>query len=254
MAFRGKVALVTGGGSGMGRLMCERLARIGAQVAAVDVNEDGLAETAAGEDRITPFVCDVTDFDAVSKVVAEVEEKLGPIDRSVAAAAIMPTGLISEMDVDLIKKIMEIDYYGVVHTVKATLPGMLERGSGDQVIFASLMGYMPVMYLGAYCAAKSAVRTFAEILYHENRDSGVRFGLVAPPAVETPLLDQISSPLKVMEKGAKPLRPDQVIDAIEKGLEKGTFEIMPGQAKAASIAHRLIPGKIWDNMHKLEGR
>ena len=255
MAFRGKVALVTGGGSGMGQLACERLARTGATVAALDVNEEGLAETASRNDRISTFACDVTDWEAVQKVVAEVEEKLGPIDRSIAAAAIMPTGLITEMDTELIKKIMEIDYFGVVHTVKATLPGMLERRRGDQVIFSSLMGFLPTMYLGAYCAAKHAVASFAEILYHENQNTGVRFTLVAPPNVTTPLLDQVTSPMKTLEdkRTPDPLQPGEVLDAIEESLEAGEFLCAPGAAKASIKARRFIPNLIWKNMHKIEG-
>lgn len=255
MAFRGKVALVTGGGSGMGQRACERLARGGAQVAALDVNTEGLEVTASKSDRISTFACDVTDWDAVQKVVAEVEEKLGPIDRTISAAAIMPTGLLTEMDVELIKKLVEIDYFGVVHTVKATLPGMLERRRGDQVIFSSLMGFLPTMYLGAYCAAKAAVATFAEVLAHENQDSGVRFTLVAPPNVSTPLLDQVTSPMKTLndKRTPDPLTSDEVLDAIEDSLEKGEFLCAPGAASASIKARRFIPGLIWKNMHKIEG-
>ncbi|HEX9766686.1 MAG TPA: SDR family NAD(P)-dependent oxidoreductase [Nitriliruptorales bacterium] len=255
MAFRGKVALVTGGGSGMGQLACERLARSGALVAALDVNEEGLAQTAASNDRITTFACDVSDWGAVQKTVTEVEEKLGPIDRTISAAAIMPTGLLTEMDVEVIKKIAEIDYFGVVHTVKATLPGMLERRRGDQVIFSSLMGFLPTMYLGGYCAAKSAVASFAEILSHENRATGVRFTLVAPPNVETPLLNQVTSPMKTLhdKRTPDPLTPGEVIDAIEASLEKGQFLCAPGAANASIKARRFIPGLIWKNMHKIEG-
>jgi NAD(P)-dependent dehydrogenase (short-subunit alcohol dehydrogenase family) len=253
VAFHGRVALVTGGGSGMGQRACERLAARGHDVAALDVDEEGLQKTAAANPRIRPFVCDVTDTERVEKVVAEVEAELGPIDRTMAAAAIMPSGLIADMDTAAILKVMEIDYGGVVNVVKATLPGMLERRSGDQVIFASLMGHLPTMHLGAYCAAKFAVRAFAEILYHENRASGIRFACVSPPMVSTPLLSQVTTNMKSMDAGADPLTPDQVLDAVESHLEKGRFWVMPGQAKGAAVAARLVPNQIWKNMHKIEG-
>lgn len=255
MAFRGKVALITGAGSGMGQLAAIRLAQRGAQVAALDVNEEGLAATAAQAEGIHTWVCDVRDADRVQKVVEEVTDRLGPIDRTVAAAAIMPNGLLAEMDVDTIRRVTEIDYLGVVHTVKATLPGMLERGRGDQIIFSSLMGFMPTMYLGAYCAAKAAVATFAEVLYHENRNRGVRFVLVAPPTVQTPLLDQVTSPLKVLHdrRAPAPLAPGEVLDAIERSLEAGEFLCAPGQAKMAIRMRRFIPGLVWRNIHQIEG-
>jgi len=255
VAFRGKVALVTGGGSGMGQLAATRLAQRGAKVAALDVNEEGLAATAGAHENVTTFVCDVSDAERVQQVVKQIEADLGPIDRTMAAAAIMPTGLLAEMDADLIRKIVEVDYLGVVNTVKATLPGMLERRRGDMVIFASLMGYLPTMYLGAYCAAKAAVVAFAEILYHENRDSGIRFALVAPPNVETPLLNQVTSPMKTLhdKRTPEPLTPAQVINAIEASLEKGEFLCAPGAARASIKARRFIPNAIWKNMHKIEG-
>lgn len=253
MAFHGRVALVTGGGSGMGQRACERLAARGHAVAALDVDEAGLERTGAANPRIRTYHCDVTDTERVEKVVAEVEADLGPVDRTVAAAAIMPSGLVADMDTTTILKVMDIDYGGVVNVVKATLPGMLERGHGDQVVFSSLMGHMPTMHLAAYCAAKFAVRAFTEIVYHENRSSGVRFACVCPPMVSTPLLSQVTTDLKAMDAGADPLTPDQVLDAVEEGLEKGRFWITPGQAKGAIVAQRLVPNQIWKNMHKIEG-
>lgn len=252
MTFHGRVALVTGGGSGMGQRACERMANAGATVAALDVDEEGLEKTAVTSDRIHTFTCDVTDLDGVREVVGTVESDLGPIDRTMAAAAIMPTSLLAEQDIAEVHRVMDIDYKGVVNTVLTTLPGMLDRGRGDMIVFSSLMGYLPSMYLGAYCAAKAAVKSFTEILYHENRDSGVRFALVAPPMVNTPLLDQVTTGLKTLEE-AKPMTPDEVLDAIEDNLEKGKLEVLPGQARFGSLAYRLIPGLIWKNMHDLEG-
>jgi len=252
MGFKGRVALVTGAGSGMGQRACERLAAQGATIAALDVNAEGLERTAASSDSIHTFTCDVTDWDAVSNVVDKVEADLGPIDRMMAAAAIMPSGLAMDMDVADYKRVMDIDYLGVVHAVKATLPRMLDRRSGQQVVFSSLMGFLPTMHLAAYCAAKFAVRAFFEVTYHENRGRGVQFALVAPPAVQTPLLDQATSNPKTLGE-AKILAPDEVLDAIEAGLDKDKFVIGPGQAKGALIAQRLIPDLIWKNMHKIEG-
>ncbi|RMD85173.1 MAG: SDR family NAD(P)-dependent oxidoreductase, partial [Candidatus Dadabacteria bacterium] len=122
VAFHGKVALVTGAGSGMGQISAWRLADVGAQVAAVDINEEGLARTAAGRDNVHVFPCDVTDPSQVEQVVARVREQLGPIDRVTHAAAIMPASPLVDMPAEQILKIMQVNYAGTVYVTKATLP------------------------------------------------------------------------------------------------------------------------------------
>ncbi len=254
MSFAGQVVFITGGGSGMGRLAAQRMADAGAKVAAVDINEAGLAETAEGREGIHTWRLDVTDNQAVLGTVKEVEDRLGPIDRVYNAAAIMPTGLLMEQDTETILRIMEIDYNGVVHVAKAVLPGMLERGRGDLINFASIAGWGPTLHFGAYNAAKFAVVAFSEVLHHENRDKGVRIIAVCPPPVATPLLEQATSKPKVLEVG-KPIPPGLVLDAIERDLAKGKPFCFPnGQTKLAQVMRRLVPGLVWWGVHRIEGQ
>lgn len=238
----------------MGRLAAQRMADAGAKVAAVDVNEAGLAETAAGREAIHTWRLDVTDNQAVLDTVKDVEDRLGPIDRVYNAAAIMPTGLLMEQDTETILRIMEIDYNGVVHVAKAILPGMLERGRGDLINFASIAGWGPTLHFGAYNAAKFAVVAFSEVLHHENRGKGVRIIAVCPPPVATPLLEQATSKPKVLEAG-EPIPPGQVLDAIERDLAKGKPFCFPnGQTKLAQVMRRLFPGLVWWGVHRIEGQ
>jgi NADP-dependent 3-hydroxy acid dehydrogenase YdfG len=180
MAFHGRVALVTGAASGMGRIEARRLEKIGAQVAALDLNEAGLEETAEGWAGIHPYCCDVADAAAVKEVVAGVENDLGSIDRVTHAAAIMPTSRLVDADPEWIKRLMRVNYEGTVNVTMATLPAMLRRGSGDLIIYGSLAGHVLAPHLGAYSASKAAVNAFAEILIRENAGSGVRILLVCP--------------------------------------------------------------------------
>ena len=254
MSFSDQVIFVTGGGSGMGRLAAQRMADAGARVAAVDIDEAGLAETAAGHDGIHTWRLDVTENQAVLGTVKEVEDRLGPIDRVYNAAAIMPTALLMEQDTETITRIMRVDYDGVVHVAKAILPGMLERGRGDLINFASIAGWGPTLHFGAYNAAKFAVVAFSEVLYHENRGRGVRIIAVCPPPVATPLLDQATSKPKVLEQAGKPIEPGRVLDAIERDLAKGKAFCFPtAQTKLAQILRRLVPGLIWRWVHRIEG-
>jgi NAD(P)-dependent dehydrogenase (short-subunit alcohol dehydrogenase family) len=256
MSESGKVVLITGGGSGMGREAARRFAASGAPVALVDVNVDGMAETAAGMENIHSWSVDVTDFEAVKAAVAEVEEKLGPVERLYNCAAIMPFGKLVEQDNGIIHKQMAINYGGLVNITQAVLPGMLQRGHGDFVSFASMAGWVPMLKTGAYTATKFAVRAFTETLYHENINAGIRFACVCPPAVATPLLKQgrESDWPKMLEDQGEPLEPKAVIDAIEDCLAKGKFFVYPTRdAKIGVLMRRLFPGLIWKQVHQVEG-
>ncbi len=255
MAFSGRVALVTGAASGMGRLACRRLTDAGARVAAVDVNQEGLLETASGSDAIRAYPQDVTDSRAVAELVAQVESELGPLDRVVNAAAIMPTGFLLDQDVHLVSRIMDINYGGTVNLTLAALPGMLERGRGDLVNFASIAGWSPSLHFGAYNASKFAVVAFSEVLFHENQNRGVRIVCVCPPPVNTPLLDQAKSKPKMLEQMGKPIDPDVVLDAVEDGLEAGRLFVFPGRGTAFGVLmRRWFPGLVWRMVHRTEGR
>jgi NAD(P)-dependent dehydrogenase (short-subunit alcohol dehydrogenase family) len=253
MAFHGKVALITGAASGMGRLATRRLAAGGAQVAALDVNEGGLRETRRDDERIRSYVVDVTDARAVAETVRRVESELGPIERVMNAAAIMPTERLLSQDADLVNRIMAINYGGTVNVTFAALPGMVARGRGDLVNFASVAGWMPALHFGAYNASKFAVVAFTEVLHHENRGHGVRFACVCPPPVATPLLDQAKSQPKILTQ-LPPIAPETVLDAIERDLERGRLMVYPDRNAALTVwLRRHLPRLVWWNLHRVEG-
>jgi len=253
MAFHGKVAIVTGAGSGMGRLAAQRLQKAGAQVAAVDVNEAGLVETARDHEGILVQPVDVTDERATADLVAKVESELGHIDRIMNCAAIMPTALLKDQDAGLVNRIMDINYGGTVNITQAALPNMLRRGKGDIVNFASIAGWLPAPHFGAYNASKFAVVAYTEVLAMENRKSGLRFACVCPPPVATPLLDQAKSQPKALE-GLPPIPPEKVLDEIEKCLEKGKLWVFPDATSAITWRiRRLFPDLAWSQLLKREG-
>lgn len=255
MAFNGKVALITGGGSGMGQKAALMLAEQGAQVAIFDVNDAGMEETASSSANIKSYHVDISDTEAVQTAVAQVESELGPIDRVANAAAIMPFGKLLEQDPSVQIKLMEINYNGLVNIATATVPAMVERGSGDFISFSSMSGIIPGLLMGGYCATKAAVSMYTEILYHENLNSGVRFVCVCPPPVATPLWKQAKDTVvpKVTQVDVV-LTPEEVINHVEASLEKGEFLSFPG--KGTKIGYRVrnwIPSRIWDHNHKVEG-
>ena len=247
------VALITGAGSGMGQLYARRLLAAGWKVAALDVNAQGLA---ALDDSasLLKIVADLRDEAAVQAAVAKTEQQFGPITRAVNAAAIMPLGTLMEQDSATMRRIMEINYFGLVHVSKAVMPGMLARKTGEFVSFASLAGHLPIFYMGAYNASKFAVVAYTEVLEQETRGSGVQVLCVCPPAVRTPLLEQGRATrwpkfLDVLP----PITPETVLDDVEKSLRRKKAWSFPGWYTFTSLlSRRFMPGLLWWFVRQVE--
>ena len=253
----GKVALVTGGASGMGQIIARRLAAQGAQVAIFDVNEQGLQETAAEAENIHSFRCDISSLQDVDEKVAAVDAQLGPIDLLVHAAALMPSHKLAEHTHAGMEQLFKINYFGTTYMVRAVLPSMQQRRSGRIVIFGSIAGIAVVPKMGAYCATKAAVNVYTEVLQNEIRDSGVRAHLVCPPAVNTPLVDQTlatDSPgsIRQSKETGRLADPEKIIDAIEKGIRKDKDIIYPAEAKLLYLWRALFPGLWWKTLMRFE--
>ncbi|MBN7797089.1 SDR family NAD(P)-dependent oxidoreductase [Parahaliea mediterranea] len=246
---RDQVAIVTGGASGMGRIIAGRLAARGARVAIFDINEDNLA-TAAGAGGFTPLRCDIGDRAEVEAAVARVQAELGPVDLLVHAAALMPSHQLIDHTHEDMERLFRINYFGTTYAVRAVLPQMMARGRGRIIAFGSIAGHALVPHMGAYCATKSAVNSYIEVLQNEIRDSGVKVHLVCPPAVNTPLIDQsldTDSPgsLRNAKQSGRLADPEKIVDAIDKGVAKGRDIIYPGEARLLMLWHTLAPRLWW---------
>lgn len=246
MAFYGKTALITGGASGIGRLHAIQLAKAGAKVVILDVNDKGLKETAAISPTIFPFKCDVTNLKHIQEIVNTIEKEIGKIELLINCAAIMPGGLLMDAKAEDINKVMFINYGGLVNVCQTVVPLMLARNSGDVIIYGSTAGMVPLSRFGAYGATKAATNLYAKILMRENRKSAIRFQLVCPPAVDTPLINQAKDNGPVFLKEAQKthkniISPESVVLSVEKCLEKGKKINYPGQAKWINLLHGIVP-------------
>lgn len=254
MQPEGRVCFAVGAASGIGRAAARRWAAAGGIVAAVDVNEEGLAETAQGMPGIQVRWLDVTDPEAVALAVKEIESRLGPIERVYNGAAIQPTSLLLEQDVGEIHRVMQNNYGGLVNVSLAVLPAMLARGRGQLINFASIAGWIPNLHFGAYSASKFASVAFTEVLHHENRGKGVKILCVCSGGVDTPLRAQGLSKPKIMDVGPAPQSPGSVIDAIERAIERDQlFVFAKWQTKAGYWLRRFLPGVMWWIDHRTEG-
>jgi 3-oxoacyl-[acyl-carrier protein] reductase len=168
--LEGQVALVTGGGRGIGADIARELAGAGMRLA-VSARTRAQVEAVAGEIGGLAVEADVTDAAAVERLVGEVERELGPIDLLVANAGIgNQRGSTWEADADDWWRIIEVNVLGVHLCCRAVIPGMLERGSGRIVITGSGAAYLPGIRNTAYPASKAAVCRYGEALANELRD------------------------------------------------------------------------------------
>lgn len=255
--MQGKVALVTGGASGMGRIVVRRLVGQGARVAAFDVNDAGLAETCAMAQGIEPFNCDISNPDAVAEGVAAVAQQLGPVDLLVHAAALMPSHQLVDQSHDSMERLFRVNYFGTVYMVQSVLSDMLHRGQGRIIAFGSIAGTALVPKMGAYCATKAAVNAYMEVLQNEIRGSGVRAHLVCPPAVNTPLIDQsmntdTAGSLARAKQSGRLADPEKIVDAIEKGVARDRDIIYPGEARMLYLWRALAPRLWWKTVMNFE--
>jgi len=250
-----KVAVVTGGASGMGKIIALRMAGRGTRVAILDMNDAGLEATAKESSNITAYKCDTSDLAQVEDVFGKIAGSLGTIDRVVHCAAIMPTAPLIDQPTALINKMMAINYGGTVNVAKTVLPAMQQRRSGELVIFGSIAGSVLAPDLGAYCATKAATNAFTEVLIEENRGRGTHILLVCPPMVNTPLLKQAtdnSNPKNIrdsIEKG-RLADPNFIVDEVEKALANRVEILLPGaEAKITVWMRRLFPRLLWKVIH-----
>ena len=250
-----QVHFITGAGSGIGQLAARRALAAGHKVVAVDISEQGLAQLGASE-RLLSLQTDITNPVAVHGAVERAQLEFGPIDRVVNAAAIMPLGLLTEQANETIHRIMSINYGGLVNVAQATVPAMLRLGRGQFVSFSSSAGHIPVLYMGAYDASKSAVNAFTEVLHHENLGRGVQFCCICPPPVSTPLLDQARQTVWPKMFDITPaITADDVLNELERGLQRGDFWIFPGPKVGLYVKlRRFVPDLLWKRVHQIEGR
>ncbi|SDD20911.1 SDR family NAD(P)-dependent oxidoreductase [Actinokineospora iranica] len=189
-SFTGKVAVVTGAGSGIGRALVLRLLAEGARVAASDIDDAALSETAAiasAGERLRAYRLDVADRDAIYSHADQVVADFGQVDLVVNNAGVALKGSVREMTDDELRWVMDIDFWGVVHGSRAFLPHLVASGDGHLVNVSSVFGLIAVPTQSAYNAAKFAVRGFTEALRQEMVLEGTNVGVscVHPGGIKT---------------------------------------------------------------------
>ncbi len=194
MSFAGKIAIVTGGGSGIGRAICVELARHGATVVAADVDEDAARATVAlvteaGAGAARAARVDVTDAESVRAVIAETVSTDGRLDLMFNNAGISALGEIRDLTLEHWRRVIDVNLFGVIHGTHHAYAQMVRQGHGHIVNTASGFGLVPGPINTPYVASKWAVVGLTESLRAEGADLGVKASVVCPGLIRTPLLD-----------------------------------------------------------------
>ncbi|AFM17747.1 dehydrogenase of unknown specificity, short-chain alcohol dehydrogenase like protein [Mycolicibacterium chubuense NBB4] len=174
-----RTAVVTGGGSGIGRAIAERLRADGHRVATLD-----LAET----DDEFGYVADVTDRAAIDAALTEIRAALGPVEILVNAAGLDGFKKFTDITFDEWRRVVDVNLNGVFHMVQAALPDMIEAGWGRIVNISSSSTHSGTPYMAHYVAAKSAVNGLTKTLALEYGPAGVTVNAVPPGFIDTPML------------------------------------------------------------------
>jgi NAD(P)-dependent dehydrogenase (short-subunit alcohol dehydrogenase family) len=193
----GQVAIVTGGGRGIGQAMALALARAGAAVAVVARSEDQLAQTVAlveeAGGQAIAFTADVTDQQATEEMARTVEQRLGPVDLLVNnAGAPAPAGPLWETEPEEWWKCIDVNLRGPFLCSRAVLPGMVARHRGRIVTTASNSGLAPGPYVSAYAISKCAAIRFSENLAAETKEHGISVFAISPGLVRTAMTESIA--------------------------------------------------------------
>lgn len=256
-SFRGKVCVVTGAASGIGRALALDLAGKGALLALTDVNEDGLEDTkrligADASNRVRIDRLDVSDADAVKAYAASVKETYGDAHMVMNVAGLTRMGSFEDTDLDAFERVIDVNFWGVVRMSKAFLPHLVAT-KGTLVNISSIFGMIGYKGQTHYCASKFAVRGFSETLASELEEKGVKVVSVHPGGVDTNIVnnatvDQLPEEVSSKDEVADRFKdnaitsPEEAARIILDGAAKGKRRVMVGRdAKFISLVQRVLP-------------
>jgi NAD(P)-dependent dehydrogenase (short-subunit alcohol dehydrogenase family) len=251
----GRIAVVTGGASGIGRALCQAFAARGAAgVVVADVNAEGARAVAAGiGDRAVGIGCDVASEPDVQNLVARAQADFGRIDVFCSNAGIIVPGG-PEVPDDAWQRIWAINVHSHVYVARAVLPAMLERGEGHLVITASAAGLLTQLGSAPYAVTKHAAVALAEWLSITYGDQGISVSCLCPQAVATNMFVGGSGGAdQAAVDGVLP--PGQVAECVLDALADGRFLILPHPEVATYEQRRAQDRDRWlRGMRRLQAR
>ncbi len=240
MDYRGKQVLITGGSSGIGLAIAKKLSSLGANIWLMARTPDKLslaidevkAVSLSPDQQFGTIPADVADADQVKQGIDLLTAQAGTPDMVFNSAGVAHPGYFEDLDLQIFRWTMDINYFGTLYVTHAVIPGMIQRGSGHIINISSIAGFMGIFGYTAYGASKYAVRGFSDVLRAEMKPKGIRVSVVFPPDTETPQLAYESQfkPFETREIGgsAKEMSADAVASEIVRDVARGRYIILPG--------------------------
>lgn len=249
MKIQDKVFVVTGGGSGIGRALTLALLQRGARVAAVDVKDVTLSETAqmAGSAELSTHIVDISNKAQVDALLPAVVEKHGAVDGLINNAGIIqPFVKLADLEYAAIERVLNINLYGTIYMLKAFLPALLLRPEAHIVNVSSMGGFFPFPGQTLYGASKAAVKILTEGLYAELIGTNVGVTVVFPGAIATNITANsgLAVPADADAESAslKPTSPEVAAETIIQAIEKNKLQAYIGKdAAMMNLFYKLNP-------------
>jgi len=218
MLLEGKVALVTGGGSGVGAAVAQQLAQAGAQVVVVGRRAEQLQAVCAAITsgaQVRPIVADVVDRAQVTALVKQIVSEFGRLDMLINNAGVnTPERRLEQLSDENWDYLMTVNATGAFNMIQAVLPQMRAQGAGLIINISSISGLRASTLAGAaYSASKHALNALSKVVGQEEEQHGIRSTIISPGDINTPLLDKRPVPVSA-EQRTKILQPDDIAAAV----------------------------------------
>jgi 3-dehydrosphinganine reductase len=250
--FKDRLVIITGGSSGIGKVLAHRLFRKGANIALIARDEKKLNAVkeelikAAGGQKVEAHSCDVADYQTVEATFAKIIKSMGLPYMLINSAGVLKEGYFEKQPLETFRTIMDINYFGTLHCIQAALPYFKQAGKGRIVNMSSMGGRIGSFGYSAYCSSKFAVNGLTETLRAELRPQKIRFHLVCPPEFDSPMVDELNTYRTIENRELVQTIPvltvDTVADEIISGIENGKFLIIPGKVtRVIDGLNRLSP-------------
>lgn len=258
--LNGKVAVITGAGSGIGRSLSLLLAAEKVSLALIDINEKSLKETknlivrSNIDTKTELYVLDITNYNRVQQIASQIIDDFGTVDILLNNAGVTCNTNVCDANIEILYKIMNINLWGTVHLTKTLLPYLHSRKESSIVNISSIYGLIPMFGHSGYCMSKYAVRGFTEVLQLELLNSPITVTIVYPSGVRTNIVrnsivdkkyeyepDFVEKKIAEIEKSFK-IPPERAAKQIIKGIKKKSAKVYIGkEVTLACILSKYFP-------------